>query len=232
MSRRAQAEIGIDRELRDMPEELRRREFMMRIEAVIFAASEPVKREVLASITGDDCKLDELLALIGQELKARPYEIVRVAGGYQYRTRPGCAAVIRGSGAVGTSRINLSPLEQLALTVIAYFQPITRLQIGDMLGKAVSRDVIGSLRSAGVVATGPRSPQPGAPYTYVTTEGFLQLSGLDSLRDLPDIDRLEEAGLLGKAPMPDELRAALGLTDPEGGQDEKENLNEEEAIGV
>jgi chromosome segregation and condensation protein ScpB len=72
--------------------------------------------------------------------------------------------VIRGAGAVGSPRITLSPLEQLALKVIAYFQPVTRMQIGDV-GKAVSRDLIAALRSAGVVATGPRSPQPGAPYT-------------------------------------------------------------------
>jgi segregation and condensation protein B len=79
------------------------------------------------------------------------------------------------------------------LTVIAYFQPVTRKQIGDVLGKPVSRDVIAALRSAGLVGTGPRSPQPGAPYTYVTTEGFLQLSGFDSLRDLPEFDRLGAA---------------------------------------
>jgi segregation and condensation protein B len=56
-------------------------------------------------------------------------------------------------------------------------------------------------------------PQPGAPHTYVTTPAFLTLWGLQSLRDLPDLDRLEEAGLLGKAPRPDELRGALGSTD-------------------
>jgi segregation and condensation protein B len=69
------------------------------------------------------------------------------------------------------------------------------------------------LRSAGLVATGPRSPQPGAPHTYVTAPAFLGLLGLPSLRDLPDLDRLEAAGLLGTAPMPEELRGALGLSD-------------------
>jgi segregation and condensation protein B len=145
------------------------------------------------------------------ELRTRPYDIVSVAGGYQHRMRPAYAAVIRGSGAVGSPRITLSPLEQPALTVIAYFQPVTRMQIGDVLGKRVSRDLIAALRSAGLVATGPHSPQPGAPYTYVTTNGFLQLGGLESLRDLPDFHRLEEAGLLGKAPLHHELQSALGL---------------------
>ena len=73
------------------------------------------------------------------------------------------------------------------------------------------------LRRAGLIAAGPRSPQPGAPVTYVTTKVFLERFGLDSLRDLPDIDRLEEAGLLGTSPLPDELRSALGITDAEAG---------------
>jgi segregation and condensation protein B len=64
-----------------------------------------------------------------------------------------------------------------------------------------------------LIATGPRSPQPGAPYTYVTTPAFLELGGLPSLRDLPDLDPLEEAGLLGRAPLPEELRGALGIRD-------------------
>ena len=73
--------------------------------------------------------------------------------------------------------------------------------------------MIGTLRRADLIATGPRSPQPGAPYTYVTTPAFLSLWGLASLRDLPDLDRLEDAGLLGTAPLPDDLRRALGISD-------------------
>ena len=101
------------------------------------------------------------------------------------------------------------------LTAIAYFQPVTRIQIADILGKRVSRDAIAALRSFGLIATGPRSPQPGAPYTYVTTPAFLELGGLSSLRELTDLDRLEAAGLLGSAPLPDELRSALGIIDAE-----------------
>jgi segregation and condensation protein B len=93
------------------------------------------------------------------------------------------------------------------------------MQVADLLGKPVSRDAIAALRGFGLIATGPRSPQPGAPYTYVTTPAFLMLGGLPSLRDLPDLDRLEAAGLLGKAPLPDELRSALGIIEEadEGG---------------
>jgi len=54
------------------------------------------------------------------------------------------------------------------------------------------------LRGAGLIASGPRSPTPGAPYTYVTTKEFLSAFGLDTLRDLPDIEALEDAGLLSR----------------------------------
>lgn len=81
---------------------------------------------------------------------------------------------------------------------IAYFQPITRSELSSFFGKEVSRDLIGVLRAQDLIASGPRSPQPGAPYTYVTTKAFLSHFGLETLRDLPDMDALEEAGLLSK----------------------------------
>jgi chromosome segregation and condensation protein ScpB len=64
------------------------------------------------------------------------------------------------------------------------------------LGREVSRDLIGALRDKNMITAGPRSPTPGAPFTYVTTRGFLSHFGLNSLRDLPDIEALEDAGLL------------------------------------
>ena len=92
----------------------------------------------------------------------------------------------------------LSRTENLVLTAIAYFQPITRGELSQLFGKEVSRDVIGQLRGLNFIAAGPRSPQPGAPYTYVTTKQFLSHFGFETLRDLPDMEQLEEAGLLSK----------------------------------
>ena len=223
-----------DCELTDLPNPLRRREFMMRIEAVLFASPRPVSRETLSSLIGGDSHLDQLIADIREELRARPYELVAVAGGFAYRTRPAYADVIWASGVVAATTENLSPLEGLVVTVVGYFQPITRAAICDILGKPVSRDILSVLRRAGLIAAGPRSPQPGAPVTYVTTKLFLERWGLDSLRDLPDIDRLEEAGLLGTVPLPDELRSALGITDAEPGAeaDEDRGGHEEEKIAA
>ena len=213
MGRRARPKPGFDRELSDLPAPLRRREFMMRVEAVIFAASQPVSREILAALVGSDCNLDLLIDDIRDELRSRPYELVDVAGGFQHRTRRVYGEVIRASGTVASKGVDLTELEKLALTAVAYFQPITRSGLADILCRNISRDVIAALRGADLIATGPRSPQPGAPHTYVTTPAFLTLWGLASLRDLPDLDRLEDAGLLGKAPLPEELRDALGIRD-------------------
>ena len=67
---------------------------------------------------------------------------------------------------------------------IAYFQPITRGELSSFFAKDVSRDLIGVLRGQELIASGPRSPKPGAPYTYVTTKTFLSQLGLDTLRQL------------------------------------------------
>jgi hypothetical protein len=68
----------------------------------------------------------------------------------------------------------------------------------DLWQRGQSRPVIGSLRSAGFIASGPRSPTPGGPYTYVTTKHFLSAFGMETLRDLPDMEALEDAGLLSR----------------------------------
>jgi segregation and condensation protein B len=201
MGRRAKETRVLDRELADLPAPLRWREFMMRVEAVIFAASQPVKRETLAALIGSDCNLDQIIADIRDELRSRPYELVEVAGGYQHRTRPRYGEVIRASGTVAAApAAGLSSLEQLVLAVVGYFQPITRMGVADVLGRPISRDIIAALRSLGLIAAGPRSPQPGAPRTYVTTPAFLSLLGLPSLRDLPEIGWFEKAGLRAALP--------------------------------
>jgi chromosome segregation and condensation protein ScpB len=148
-----------------------------------------------------------------------PEALPGAAGGFQHRTRRIYGEVIRASGTVASKGVDLTALEKLVLTAVAYFQPVTRAGVADILCRAISRDVIAALRGADLIATGPRSPQPGAPHTYVTTPAFPTLWGLASLGDLPDLDRLEEAGLLGKAALPEELRGALGIT----GNDEDED---------
>ncbi|TPJ12255.1 SMC-Scp complex subunit ScpB [Mesorhizobium sp. B2-7-3] len=190
----------LDTELDHLPPELRWREWMGRVEAVIFAANEPVPREVLARVVGKSCNLDLVIDDIRAELAGRPYELVSVAGGWQHRTKKVFADVIRSAfgSATGEGAKELTQAEALVLMCIAYFQPITRGELSSFFGKEVSRDLIAVLRGQDLIASGPRSPQPGAPYTYVTTKTFLSQFGLDTLRQLPDFEALEDAGLLSK----------------------------------
>ncbi|MBO0145411.1 SMC-Scp complex subunit ScpB [Agrobacterium sp. Ap1] len=187
-----------DRELEDLPAEMRWREWMMRIEAVIFASAEPVSRETLARVVGKDCSIDLLIDDLREELSSRPYELLSVAGGWQHRTRPRFADTIRASSAPTRGGAALPEFEAMVLMAVGYFQPITRGDLSKIFGKEVSRDTIGNLRGAGFIGSGPRSPTPGAPYTYVTTQHFLSAFSMETLRDLPNIEALEDAGLLSR----------------------------------
>jgi segregation and condensation protein B len=198
MGRRAKTESPLDLELEDLPPELRWREWMGRVEAVIFASPEPVPRDVLARVVGKRCNLDLLIDDIREELRGRPYELVAVGGGWRHQTRKNFGEAIRAATRLADRVKELSRAEAGVLMAIAYFQPVTRGEVSEMFGREISRDLIGSLRAAGLIAAGPRSPQPGAPYAYVTTPGFLSEFGFESLRDLPDLEKLEDAGLVGK----------------------------------
>ncbi len=205
-----------DRELDHLPPEARWREWMHRVEATIFAASEPVTRETLARIVGKTCSIDLLIDDIREELRGRPYDLVAVAGGWKHLTRPAYADAIRTAVGSNEKASDLTQSEVLVLMCIAYFQPITRAELSSFFGKEVSRDLIGHLRGAKLIASGPRSPTPGAPYTYVTTKEFLLEFGLNTLRDLPDFEALADAGLLSKEKL---LAGDLptALDDPAGG---------------
>lgn len=194
-----QQEVLYDRELEDLPPEMRWREWMMRVEAVIFASAEPVSRETLARVVGKECSIDLIIDDLREELSSRPYDLVSVAGGWQHRTRPRFAETIRASSApTRGGAAALSEFEAMVLMAVGYFQPVTRGELSKIFGKEVSRDIIGNLRGAGFIGSGPRSPTPGAPYTYVTTKHFLSAFGMETLRDLPNIEALEDAGLLSR----------------------------------
>ncbi|TYR33523.1 SMC-Scp complex subunit ScpB [Mesorhizobium microcysteis] len=205
-----------DRELDHLPPEARWREWMNRVEATIFAASEPVGRDTLARIVGKTCSIDLLIDDIREELRGRPYDLVAVAGGWKHLTRPAYADAIRTAVGASARAVDLTQSEVLVLMCIAYFQPITRADLSTFFGKEISRDLIGNLRSRGFIASGPRAPQPGAPYTYVTTQAFLLEFGLETLRDLPDREALEDAGLLSK----EKLLAGDIMPELAGGQEE------------
>ncbi|KZX95829.1 MULTISPECIES: SMC-Scp complex subunit ScpB [unclassified Sulfitobacter] len=180
----------------DLPPELRWREWLCRIEAVLFASAAPVSREDLAKVVGQGASVDLLIEDLAADLEGRAFEVARVADGWILRTRAAYAPAIRAAAEVGAQDLDLREFDVAVLAAIAYHQPITRAGLNEIFAKEISRDLIGRLHARDLIATGPRSPRRGAPYTFVTTEKFLVAFGLESLRDLPDREQLEDAGVV------------------------------------
>jgi segregation and condensation protein B len=195
--RRRDGEDVLDVELADLPPAARWREWMLRVEAAIFASARPVAREALVRLVGQACRFDDLIADLIHELRGRPYDLVQVAGGYALRTKTRFAPAIRAAHpGRGGDIAELTRTETFALTAIAYLQPVTRGEISRLAGREISRDIIASLKRHGLIDGAIRAPQPGAPFAYVTTRKFLEAFGFASLRDLPDLERLKAEGLL------------------------------------
>jgi segregation and condensation protein B len=201
MARREEG--GLDRDLADLPPDLRWREWLRRIEAVLFASAAPVARDHLARVVGQGASVDLLIEDLAADLEDRPYEVAQVGAGWMLRTRAAYAPTIRAAADVGAQALNLSEFDLAVLAAIAFHQPISRDGLKDIFGKEISRDLIGRLAERDLIGTGPREPRRGAPYTFVTTEAFLAAFGLTSLRDLPDPEQLADAGLAGSSEAPD-----------------------------
>lgn len=182
----------LDLELDHLPQELKWREWMNRVEAVIFASAKPVGREDLTRVIGRNANLDLLIEDIQADLKSRPYELVAVAGGWMHCTRPQYKDAIHTAADLGEQRLAFNETEMAVLCAVAYHQPVSRAQLAEIFGYEINRDVFNRLRSMDLITNGPKSPRPGAPHTFVTTQHFLTTFDLQSLRDLPDLDEVTD----------------------------------------
>lgn len=154
-----------DRELEQLPPEARWREWMQRVEATIFAASEPVGREALARIVGRDCSIDLLIDDIREELRGRPYDLVSVAGGWKHLTRPSYATAIRTALGTRERGARLTEADALVLMCIACYQPIRlcrklgeETRKGQSLGRAFRRRATQTARPVMAADCGHTSP--------------------------------------------------------------------------
>ena len=178
----------LDLELADLPEDLRWREWMNRIEAVIFASTSVVQRDMLQKVVGRSTNIELLIEDIQAELKGKPYEVVSVAGGWMFKTRAPYAAAIRAAADSGERQDGFTKDELAVLCAVAYHQPIDRAGLADIFGKEINRDLLNRLRYKKLIGNGPKSPRSGAPHTFATTTEFLVMFDLQSLRDLPELD--------------------------------------------
>jgi segregation and condensation protein B len=167
------------------------------LEALLFAAPEPLSEEDLARRLGDDAEIAVLLGELAAEYAGRGVNLVRLAGGWTFRTAPDLAQHLR-SERIVARKLSRAAIETLA--IIAYHQPVTRAEIEAIRGVAVAHGTIDRLMEAGWVRPAGRRDSPGRPLNWVSTPAFLAHFGLDSLAALPGIDELRAAGLLDIGP--------------------------------
>ena len=147
-----------------------------------------------------------------------------MAGGWRFQSRAKFAPFIRAAAGAPASAPLSDTLARI-VTAIAYFQPLTRAELSQILCRDISRDLIATLRETGLIAAEPRSPRADAPVTWVTTGKFLEQFGLASLRDMPDMEKLEDEGLLSKeALLSGELARAFGIDIDEPAEDESAEI--------
>lgn len=163
------------------------------LEALLFAASEPLEVRQLSAELPPGANVPALLGELGQFYSGRGVELVQVAGKWAFRTAADLGYLLEKSEHK-EKRLSRAALETLA--ILAYHQPVTRAEIEDIRGVATSKGTLDVLMETGWIRLRGRRRAPGRPVTYGTTDAFLQHFGLDTLADLPGAAELKGAGLL------------------------------------
>lgn len=204
-------------------------EWAATIEAVIFAATKPVRAVELQNQLPEEIQLESVLPLIETRFDATGgLELCRVGDAYAFRTRAKIAERLN------TTKQVERPLSRAALEVlaiIAYHQPITRAEIEEIRGISLSRGTIDILLELGWIKPRGRRRTPGRPLTWGTSPAFLDHFGLAELSDLPGLDDLKAAGLLRKGQVIGGLIDTVDDDDEDGMiEDEAPDLLEEAMI--
>ena len=163
------------------------------VEAVLFAAGEPVTADKIGSFLPDGTNVEALLADLAVNYANRGVNLVEVAGKWTLRTAGDLSFILRRES-VEQKRLSKAGLETLA--IVAYHQPVTRAEIEDIRGVAISKGTLDILLDIGWVRMRGRRRTPGRPVTYGTTDAFLTHFGLNEAGDLPGLQELKGAGLL------------------------------------
>ena len=187
------------------------------VEAMLFASPAPLTLAEMAARMPQGADVAEAVAALRRRYAGRGVELARVGQGHAFRTAPDLGFLMR-QEAVETRRLSRAGIETLA--IIAYHQPVTRTEIEEIRGVAVSRGTLDLLIELGWVRPGRRRMTPGRPATYAVTEAFLDHFGLESASDLPGLSDLRAAGLLDSrpapGPAPDEDEVESGTGEAEG----------------
>lgn len=172
-------------------------EHLRMAEALLFAASEPLDNRALGVSLPEGANVPMLLAELQNIYEKRGVTLVCISDKWQFRTAPDLAFLLR-KEQPEQKRLSRAAIETLA--IIAYHQPVTRAEIEDIRGVALSKGTIDALMEVGWVKIRGRKRTPGRPVTYGTTEPFLVHFGLESVNHLPGVDELKAAGFLEALP--------------------------------
>jgi segregation and condensation protein B len=193
------------------PEELRL------LEALLFAASEPLDEKALAARMPEGVDLRATLRRLQAEYAPRGVNLVHIGKKWTFRTANDLAWLLTHE-AIEPKRLSRAAIETLA--IIAYHQPVTRAEIEDIRGISAAKGTIDVLLETGWIRPRGRRKAPGRPLTYGTTDGFLSHFGLEALSDLPGLDELKGSGLLDGR-LPDGFQIPVPSDDPTLHEDEE-----------
>lgn len=193
------------------------------LEALLFAAREPVSEAVLAGALPQGADIAALVGELSRQYETRGVNLVKIADKWQFRTANDLAFLLR-KQAVEERRLSRAAIETLA--IVAYHQPVTRTEIEDIRGVAVSKGTVDALMEIGWVRIRGRKRTPGRPVTYGTTEAFLNHFGLENIGHLPGMEDLKSAGFLEAVPpagfaVPNPSDALAPDEDPYEGDEEE-----------
>ena len=189
-------------------------------EALVFAAAAPVDEAQIAGRLPSGADVGAVMAALQRLYADRGVNLVRVARKWTFRTAVDLAWLLT-RDASEPRKMSRAAIETLA--IVAYHQPVTRADIEEIRGVAVSKGALDVLMEANWVRMRGRRRAPGRPITYGTTTDFLIEFGLEAIADLPGLDELQGAGLFeGKLP------SGYGLPDP---NDEPALRPDEEPLG-
>jgi segregation and condensation protein B len=163
------------------------------LEALIFAGTQALDDKELADRLPNDADLPRLLEDLSALYAGRGVNLVRVAGGYAFRTAPDLSEKLKIERPV-TRKLSRAAVETLA--IIAYHQPVTRAEIEQVRGVGLSKGTLDLLFEQNWIRPMGRRRVPGRPVTWGTTDFFLEHFGLAALDDLPGHEELKAAGLL------------------------------------
>lgn len=180
------------------------------IEALLFAAAEPLSPLAIAPYLGEGADIERLLTVLAERYAGRGVNLVKRGDKWAFRTAEDLGFLLRREEAENR-QLSRAALETLA--IIAYHQPTTRAEIEEVRGVATGKGTLDILMEAGWVRMRGRRRTPGRPVTYGTTEAFLDHFGLESLGDLPGLEELKGAGLLSSR-LPPSLQIPLPFDGP------------------